>query len=202
MCGRYFISEETEKDIRRIAARLDLDIDWSAKGDIYPSQKAAVLSAMPGGGGLYASDMGWGFPMAGNPRAGDQGERKAAGGRLLINARAETALQKPLFSASVLGRRIAIPAAGFYEWDKAGDKVSFFMPEQATIYLAGFYQIFGTDPRFVILTRAANECMAPVHDRMPLILPENRIIDWILPDSQPEKLLGEAVTEMSFEKSE
>lgn len=99
--------------------------------------------------------------------------------QLLINARAESALAKRMFSESVLRRRCAIPAARFYEWDKNKNKVTFSKNGQSTIYMAGFYIPCEEENRFVILTTDANDSMRSVHDRMPLILAEDELKSWI-----------------------
>ncbi len=132
--------------------------------DIFPGSNALVLKS--GSDGLEAEQMTWGFP---NPK----------GKGLLINARAETALQKPTFSDSILRRRCIIPANRFYEWDSSGTKVTFSREKNEMLYFAGFYRRFEDGDRFVILTTAANASMAQTHDRMPLILEKEEILRWI-----------------------
>ena len=79
--------------------------------------------------------MQWGFP---------QYQKKG----LLINARAETALERKSFRDSVLHRRCVIPARHFYEWDSDKNKVTFFRKDAAVVYMAGFYNRFGDEERF------------------------------------------------------
>lgn len=177
MCGRFHFGEDTERDIRRIAAYLDGKIHWNRYGDIYPSDRAVILTGKRPG--LLAEDMRWGFP-------GYQS------GRLLINARAETVLERKTFSDSVLHRRCVIAADAFYEWDKNKTKVTFTLPEKRSVYMAGFYRRFDGEDRFIILTTGANVSMLQVHDRMPLILKEEEIRDWICEDSQIADFLGQA----------
>ena len=69
-------------------------------------------------------------------------------------------------------------------------------------WLCGLYRIEEGLPVFVVLTRAPGGEISFIHDRMPLILPEKCIDDWIRPDNRPEDLLGEALTEMVFEKAD
>ena len=159
MCGRYYINEETEKDIRRIVAEIDKKINWERRGDIHPSDAAPVITGkIPG---LFAEEMHWGFPSYRSKQ-------------LMINARSETALEKRSFSESVCRRRCVIPAHHFYEWDRRKNKITFTWDESPTLYLAGFYNYFEDGNRFIILTTAAHRSMQPVHDRMPLILPEQQ----------------------------
>ena len=75
-------------------------------------------------------------------------------------------------------------------------------PKGSTItWLCGLYRIEEGLPVFVILTREPGEEIRFIHDRMPLILPEKYIDDWIRPDTKPEELLPEALTEMMFERT-
>ncbi|MDD6155057.1 MAG: SOS response-associated peptidase family protein [Eubacteriales bacterium] len=206
MCGRYSMDIESENDIRRVVDEVDPDIDWLGDRDVFPSEKAVIIAG--DGYMLKAENMRWGFEMPGDSRGDDfvysrsrESGKAGAGRRLLINARAETAMDKPTFSDSVKKRRCAIPATTFYEWDAKKNKVTFSLELAHTIFLAGFYRLvprrkptgseggcqfedgsrglLDINKEFVILTTAANESMAPVHDRMPLILPEENIRDWI-----------------------
>ncbi len=177
MCGRYQFGEDAGRAVRRLAAAADPALEQMRYGDIYPSEAAVILSER--GGGLYAEPMHWGFPAAQSKQ-------------LLINARAETALQKPSFSDSVMRRRCVIPASGFYEWDAKKRRAAFTRPEHSSLYMAGFYRMFEGGKRFVILTAAANESVSPVHDRMPLILEESELEDWILEDGRTAEFLRKA----------
>ena len=157
--------------------------------DIHPSETATVLSERDHM--VKVSSMRWGFPFAKQEHpgqekevfkmqaAGRKGKNAAGTGSLLINARAETALAKPMFSESVMRRRCVIPAAGFYEWDTDRNKAAFFLPDSPCLFMAGFYNLFAGENCFIILTTEANAGMRSVHDRMPLILPEEDVIPWI-----------------------
>ena len=57
-------------------------------------------------------------------------------------------------------------------------------------------------PVFAVLTRAPTEDLREIHDRMPLILPESAVDEWISPDGEPNKVVGDAVTEVVVEKAE
>lgn len=173
MCGRYILREITEQDVLRLASFSDEELHLNKYGDIHPSEQGLVLAAS--GGKLKAQAMRWGFP----------GRSK----QLLINARAETALSKPTFADSVRRRRCVIPAAGFYEWDAKKTKVTYFLPEERTIYMAGFYNRFDGEDRFVILTTEANESVRGVHERMPVILTRQEIKEWVLDDGRTAELL-------------
>ena len=148
-------------------------------------EAAAVVGAA---GALAADILKWGFI----------GFDK---GRLLINARAESVRTKQTFAESFAARRCVLPAAGFYEWDKKKEKVIFRSPDRTILYLAGIYRPFGDEKRFVILTREPGEEIRFIHDRMPLIMPEQLVNEWIRPDVKPEELLPYALTDMIFEKA-
>ncbi|WP_373212489.1 SOS response-associated peptidase [Ruminococcus sp. 5_1_39BFAA] len=174
MCGRYYYGDETEWDMRRIVSYVDDQINWNRKGDIHPSELATVVTGKKPG--FAAEDMRWGFPSYQSKQ-------------LMINARSETALEKKSFSDSVMKRRCIIMAKHFYEWDRNRNKVTFTWPESPSIYMAGFYNRYEDGDRFIILTTEANESMSPVHDRMPLILAENQLEDWIYEDGMVRDFL-------------
>ena len=163
MCGRYYIDSDVEREIYRIAQEIDENMREERTGDIYPSQDAPVIYGR--GDRLRGGKMKWGLT----------GKDKS----LLINARAETALERPTFSDSVRQRRCIIPARHFYEWDKERQKVTFCRKQGKILYMAGFYREQEDGPHFVILTTAANESVSPVHERMPLILEEDEMLPWI-----------------------
>ncbi len=171
MCGRFYVSEETAKEIEKIIRNVDLRMQRMHFGDIYPSQRAGILSGESAE--LKLEDMQWGFP---------QYQRKG----LLINARAETALEKKTFRDSVLHRRCVIPARHFYEWDASKNKVSFFREDSPILYMAGFYNWFEEETRFIILTTQANASVSPVHHRMPLVLEKNELETWVYDDTFTE----------------
>lgn len=177
MCGRFFIDGAAEREVKRIARRTgspDSVLLSDVRRDIRPAERAAILA--PAGRDIAAVPMRWGFPSRG-------------AGQLLINARAETAMERPAFSESVTRRRCIIPAAGFYEWDRDKNKAEFRLPESPCIFMAGMYNLFEGEDRFVILTTEANESMRRVHDRMPLILREEEISDWLWEEGRTQEFL-------------
>lgn len=167
MCGRYYVDDETAREIEKVVREVDAKLQKERMGDVYPSQTAAVLTGkIPG---LRAEEMDWGFP---------QYQKKG----LLINARAETVLERKMFRDSVLHRRCIIPAKHFYEWDSEKNKVTFFRKEEPILYMAGFYKRFQDEERFIIITTQANTSVRQVHDRMPLILEKSELEDWVFDD--------------------
>ena len=164
MCGRYYVDDDTAREIEKLVHQVDRKLHGTGNGDIHPSENALVLTGRKTS--LSAEVMKWGFPQY-------------RGKGLLINARSETVLDKRMFRDSVLHRRCIIPAKHFYEWDRSKEKVSFFRENSPVIYMAGFYNRFQEEDRFIILTVPANVSVEPVHDRMPLILEEQEIQDWV-----------------------
>lgn len=168
MCGRYYVDDETAREIEKLVRQLDEKMKKQRMGDIYPSQKSAVLTGkVPG---FKLEEMYWGFP---------QYHKNG----LLINARAESVLERKTFRDSVLHRRCIIPAKHFYEWDSSKNKVTFFRENAPCLYLAGFYNTFQEEDHFIILTTNANASVKPVHHRMPLILEKEELNDWIYDDN-------------------
>lgn len=164
MCGRYYVDEETANEIEHIVRSVDSETMRNLSGDIHPSDSAVVLTGRTPS--LTSELMNWGFP----------GYQKKG---LLINARAETALEKRMFRESILYRRCVIPARHFYEWDREKNKVTFFREKSPVIFMAGFYNCFQGQDRFIILTTAANASVERVHDRMPLILEKQELEEWV-----------------------
>ena len=106
---------------------------------------------------------------------------------------------------------LLIPASYYYEWEhftapngktKTGRKF-LIQPAGATItYLCGLYRLEDDLPAFTVLTREPSEELKDIHDRMPLILPEYVINDWINIAADPSTLLPLSLTDMVFEPAE
>lgn len=169
MCGRYTLfTEEQTEDIRNIIREVqEKQPENNMKsGEIFPTNTAPILKAE---GGQLGADLAiWGFP-------------KFDGKGVIINARSETAEQKKMFRESLLTRRCVIPSTGFYEWsqDERKQKYLFRLPDTTALYMAGFYNEFKGERRYVILTADANSSISDVHNRMPVVLDRSSLIDWV-----------------------
>lgn len=181
MCGRYYVDDEIAREIEKVIRQVDERLRSKASGnisfpakDIFPADMAPVLVAE--NRKLSCMTKRWGFP-------GFEGKQ------VIFNARSELVLEKRTFRESTLHRRIVIPATWFYEWNSKKEKNIFSRKEQPVMFMAGIYNRYQDEDRFVILTTAANESMEPVHNRMPLILGEEEILPWIFDDTKVEQIL-------------
>lgn len=178
MCGRYtFYTDKELKEVDEIIQQISEDIQREKNqqekremktGEIFPTNLVPILlpSDQHQPMDYQVQLQTWGFP-------------NFAGKGVIINARSETAREKPLFRSSLAKRRCVIPSTGFFEWDRDKRKYLFRLPEEGMLYLAGLYNLFEGEERFVILTTAANESIADVHHRMPVVLNRQEIKPWL-----------------------
>ncbi len=202
MCGRVYFEPDhpelrelvKEMNRSRLAARFRKQPDevLTAEGEIFPSAVLPVL-AFSRGGERRVFPMKWGF---------------SGGKRLLINARAETAAQKQTFREAWAKHRCAVPASWYFEWEhdekqRAGQKYALKPEGGNLIWLAGLYRMEAELPSFVILTRPAAEGLAWMHDRMPVLLPGDAVLDWICPTGQPEPedVIKKSLTQIIWEQA-
>lgn len=174
MCGRYYIDPDTEKEIWKIVKDIDKRYQVIRTGDVFPSQNATVITGrqrIP-----RAVQMKWGFP-----RYDQKG--------LLINARAESITERKTFRECVSQRRCIIPAKGFYEWNGRKEKFRFEREDSPVLWMAGCYNVYQGQESFVIITTDANSSVSPVHDRMPLILDQEEIEEWLFVEKETSRLL-------------
>jgi len=165
-------------------------------GEVCPTDIVPVLA--PNSKGIKTVfPMQWGFLAKDNKRT-------------LFNARVETAGEKPTFREAWQSHRCIIPASYYFEWEhlksadgkvKTGDKFA-IQPAGCTVtWLCGLYRIEDGFPVFVVLTREPTVELSRIHDRMPLMLPADKIDEWIDPSSDPGELLPYALSDMIIEKS-
>ena len=178
MCGRYQFSAEQSAEILQIIQEVQDKVGAVAaqaipQGEIKPGSKMPVLLATEGGQPMPEL-MVWGFRTAKS---------------LLINARAETALEKPTFAESARYRHCIVPSTGFYEWDGDRRKFRFTLPQSQTLYMAGIYDVRDGVPCYCILTTAANDSMREVHSRMPLVLEREQLVPWLYDLKATEQFL-------------
>jgi putative SOS response-associated peptidase YedK len=115
--------------------------------------------------------------------------KDASIGYKMINARAETVASKPAFRDALKKRRCLIPADGFYEWKKtkpAKTPFCFTMSDDSIFAFAGIWDRWNnpegeTVETCCIITTTPNALLADVHDRMPVILPDDAYDLWLDP---------------------
>lgn len=166
MCGRYQLDLAESAEIERIVRQVQERVKT---GEIFPTNAVPVLAEFANE--LAPRPMVWGYPRFG----GKPGS--------IINARSETAGERPMFRKSLYERRCVIPTTGFFEWgpDGAGKKTKyrFNLPGDKALYLAGLWNDFAGEEKCVILTTAANESMDGIHDRMPVVLSGGEVKRWV-----------------------
>lgn len=181
MCARFTL---TLPDYAALARALGVEI-MGAPGDLYhprynaaPGQQQLILRAHDGRREIVPARWGLIPRWAKDPSIASK----------LVNARAETAREKPAFRDAFVKRRCVIPADGFYEWGgKKGARQPFWFHPKAggLLCMAGLYESW-KDPEtgeqertFTILTTPANEVVGRLHDRMPALLDMAELDAWL-----------------------
>lgn len=194
MCGRYTLArgEEIIEIVPNITVKEDLR-DLVGRWNIAPSQDILVIANRLDDQtrNLAAEPMRWGLvpSWAKDPSIGNK----------MINARAETLPQKPAFRKALERRRCIIPADGFYEWRKspaAAGRAKGRSAARTPLYIrmkdghpfafAGLWETWRDEKGDIlksctIITTGPNELMSTIHDRMPVILPREAVLDWLDP---------------------
>lgn len=180
MCGRYTLTRFDHPLLERLPPSLARPSWNRAPGTIAP------VVGMGEAGEPGVAPMYWGFRphfMADAPE--------------LINARAETVAEKPMFRQAYRQQRCLVPADGFYEWQRTeqGKQPHFICrPDREPFFFAGLWTRLSEPARedcrhgYAILTTAARESLRPIHEREPVILPEAELEIWMAPDSGPGRL--------------
>ena len=176
MCSRYFL--DADGNVIAYAFRVPPDERIRPRFNIAPGQEAPVIR-MSGQGARESAMLRWGLvpAWAKDPSVGSR----------MINARSESAAQKPAFREALRVRRCAVPASGFYEWTGAPRHRiphALRVEGEPLVAFAGLWERWlDVEGRaletFTILTTAANERVARLHDRMPAILAPREVEAWI-----------------------
>lgn len=186
MCGRFTLRTPA-KDVARMFAVESLPL-LEPRYNIAPTQPVAAVRLNRTGTARELVNLQWGLvpSWAADP---DFGART-------INARAETAATKPAFRAAFKSRRCLIPADGFYEWQRQGARKQPYyirLRADAPFAFAGLWEHWEREGKTIdsctLLTTTANALMAPIHDRMPVILDPAAYADWLDPNPKPAKEL-------------
>ncbi len=176
MCGRFTLTASGEELAE--AFGLDTTPSLAPRYNIAPSQPVLVVRPTIDGHRRETASLAWGL-----------GAPAGASTRLLINARAETAHRLPGFRDSFRARRCLVPASGFFEWQRSTK------PRQPhyirrrdgrPLALAGLWQPASPGAESgacLILTTEPNDVVAPLHDRMPVILADHDQACWLAADA-------------------
>ena len=180
MCGRFDFHGETA-DITKLIEALG-QVDASAQHyNLAPTQAAMAAHVHVQDQSVRLAPMRFGMPWP----------HKAG---VVLNARSETVTQKPMFRTAFTSRRCLVFANGFYEWTKRGTRKQpyYFTLEEAPVFaFAALYTVAkDKGPGFVILTTQANDTVAPMHHRMPVILPPQALQTWLNRDTSPDAALN------------
>ncbi len=176
MCGRFAFYSPAEATARLFGASGSLDM--KPRYNIAPTQDIAAIRPQDDGRELVA--LRWGLVpfWAKDPSIGNR----------MINARAETVAEKPAFRAAYRRRRCLVPADGFYEWKKERQGKTPWLisrDDGEPFAFAGLWERWtsketGEDiESATLITTAANDFMADLHDRMPVILDPDTADRWL-----------------------
>jgi putative SOS response-associated peptidase YedK len=178
MCGRFVQAQSAQSYATHFGAVVALDESLDASWNVAPTDRVYAVAEHEGERRLGA--FRWGLiPWFAK-------EAKAAARH--INARAETAATSPVFRDAFAHKRCVIPADGFYEWEKRdrGGKVPHFVhhTDGTPLALAGLWSSWKSPDgerltTCSILTTDPNRLVAPIHDRMPVILPPAAWDRWL-----------------------
>jgi len=172
MCGRLNVTRDPLAQL--VSSALDISFNPATNTDLRPTQRVATV-ATNNKGMIQQLDASWGIKPTWS---------KA----LLINAQAETVAVKPTFKQSFSRRRCVVPISGWYEWSAKGgtkSKYGFTTHDMSPLYMAGIWyepEDELTPPKLVTLTTNPNDQCREYHHRMPLLLAEQSVIDWVLGD--------------------
>jgi len=177
MCGRYTIVVSMEELMMRYLNELPMDKYHIPRYNVAPMQY--VTAVVHDGMKNRLGELRWGLVPSWAP------DDKI--GSKMINARAETLLEKNSFKLLIRRKRAIIPADGFYEWKKSGSlkqPMRITMKDGALFSMAGLYDTWASpDGRKIstctIITTTPNRLMADIHDRMPVILRPEDEAEWL-----------------------
>lgn len=188
MCSRYFL--DADGNVIAYTFKVPVSDRVRQRFNIAPTQEAPVIRAANDGGAREVAMLRWGLvPFW---------AKDLKVGTSMINARSDGVETKPAFREALKQRRCIVPATGFFEWQgEPGRKQPFAitLPQHPLLAFAGLWERWkapGGEPveTFTIITTDANEQVAKIHDRMPVILPMESIDAWLKgPPAEAAKLL-------------
>lgn len=187
MCGRFSLSAPRYQVAEQFKVDDVVAGEEPPRYNVAPSQLVLAVATSADGSRRRLGELQWGLvpPWAKDPAIGNR----------MVNARAETAASKPAFRHAFAKRRCLVPASGYYEWKSGGaagqgrHKVPFYFRRKDGLLLAigGLWEVWhGPEDETLrtctILTTDANQLGATVHDRMPVLVPEDLWDRWLAPE--------------------
>jgi putative SOS response-associated peptidase YedK len=186
MCGRYSFTADLDQTLAHFQAVPLVRLE--PRYNIAPTQPIPVVRENLDNHQCELTLMHWGLipSWSKDPNIGAR----------LINARSETVAEKPSFRNAFRRRRCLIPATGFYEWQKLTKGKQPFnccRDDSSLFALAGLWETWqGPNGEEIesctILTKAADELMQPIHDRMPVVVPPAEYQSWLDAQTNPVHL--------------
>jgi putative SOS response-associated peptidase YedK len=163
MCGRFTSTATPEELMRRFGVIITENL--RPRWNVAPSQSATVIIR----DGLHTEAISakWGLRHAGSNKS------------MLINARMETANEKPTFSGAFLHSRCIVVASGWYEWSAPKTPWHIQLRDGEVMAMAGLLFHGESQSRFVIVTSAADGDLAEIHHRQPLVLGAGDEENWL-----------------------
>lgn len=190
MCGRFTLTKPPDLITQHFAVDRAASAIAKPRYNIAPMQTVYAVRLNAAAGSRELTEPRWGLipSRTRDPKTATR----------LINARAETVATKPAFRDSYRARRCLIPADGFYEWQPSGKRKQpwyIYLRNEALFAFAGLWDQWHDSngaciESCTIVTTAPNEVLAPIHDRMPVIIAPKDYEAWLSPsDRTPDELL-------------
>lgn len=198
MCGRYAAAKDVATLVEEFEVQRPPERALTPDYNVAPSKQVYIVVDRPQddeqGVARQLREAKWGLvpSWAKDPSIGNR----------LINARVETAAEKPSFRRAWKSRRCLVPADGYYEWYAGeGGKQPFYIHDRsgASLAMAGLYEFWKDGDDWLVttcvLTTSASDDLGRIHDRMPLLVPRDHWALWLDPEAPPaEEALVPALT--------
>jgi putative SOS response-associated peptidase YedK len=169
MCGRFVRKGEPKKVAEALGVQ-DGEENWTESYNVAPSAIIPIVTADPNGRHMIPAV--WGFTSSGRGP--------------LFNARAETVDTLPCFCEHLRLNRCLVPASGYYEW-RPSDRQPFYFErvDGLPLAFAGIWRRIGDHLEATVITTTPNGDMVGIHDRMPVVLSQDRWNNWLNPEPLP-----------------
>lgn len=183
MCGRYNLIPNATAWIDGFDVMLEIldEIEWLPRYNIAPGELVPIIYEEKGKAIIQRARWGFvpGWVKEDHPKIRP------------VNCRDDGVATKPYFRTAFKKQRCVFPASGYYEWRTEGRRklpYNIVRKDRKIMLMAGIYDDWHDERGAAIITTGANELTSKVHDRMPVIIPGNRAMDW-LTTSNPSAFL-------------